>query len=84
MKRNMIKHSFVQQIALESYQMILENRIGEVKSMFKAWNIGLIPNKINIVSDLYLLCVICIYKTTDSFSLTCFKFFCSSVLAECI
>lgn len=48
--------------------------------MYKTWNIGLIPNKINIVPGFHLLCVICIYKTDDFFSLTCFKFFCSIVL----
>lgn len=42
----MIKCSFVQQIALKSYQVILANRIAEVKFMFKTWNIGLICNKI--------------------------------------
>lgn len=80
MKKNMIKHSFGQQIVFKSYQMTLENAITEVKSMFKTWNIGLIPNEINIVSDSHLLCVICIYKTTDYFFLTCFKFFCRIVL----
>lgn len=59
MQKNVIKHSFVQQIALKSYQMILANRIAEVKSMFKTWNIGFIPNKINIAPDFHLLGVIC-------------------------
>lgn len=35
MKKSMIKHLFVQQIALKLYQTILANRIAEVKSMFK-------------------------------------------------
>lgn len=47
----MIKCSFVQQIVLKSYQIVMANRIAEVKSMFKTWNIGLIPNKINVVPD---------------------------------
>lgn len=67
--------------------MIQANRIAEVKSMYKTWNIGLIPNKINIVPGFHLLCVIRIYKTDDFFPLLVLNFFAvlfCPVLAECL
>lgn len=67
-ENNTIKHSFGQQVTLKSYQVILETGVGGLKSVFLKSNVALFPNKMNVVPDLYLLCIICIYKTTAYFS----------------
>lgn len=66
-ENNTIKHSFGQQVTLKSYQVILETGVDGLKFMFLKSNVALFPNETNVVSDLYLLCIIYIYKATASF-----------------